>query len=209
MPCSVHHSPRSTCRHSDRSIRLGHIQAQRRRQARGNNSQQYRGSSFNFLAPLDFSSSNYGFGSENEYEATPEVKLGFLTHPHGLPLQFSGFVDESSDRYSGSTPNYDQLEGSVRVDWVGSDELSARERLIPTFLIRRNRSTHLFLAPWRRGPRTLQSVSTSFGTSPGVGQRSIPRPRTTRPGRWDYRPACNGASSSTARTPMQFWSHLP
>jgi hypothetical protein len=87
--------------------------------------------SFNFLAPLDFTS-NAIFAPQNEFEATPEVRLGFLAHPASLPLQFSASVDELSDRYSNSSfANYDQLYGSLRLDWVGTDEVSVRDRWIP------------------------------------------------------------------------------
>jgi hypothetical protein len=90
--------------------------------------------SFNFLAPLDFTNNAIfaPFSPRNEFEATPEVRLGFLVHPTSLPVQFSASVDELSDRYSSfAFANYDQLYGTLRLDWTGTDEISVRDRWIP------------------------------------------------------------------------------
>jgi hypothetical protein len=87
---------------------------------------------FNFLAPInyvsDFSATG---GAQRAAEATPELKQGFVVHPDNVVLQFSGFLDESSDRYTGSIPNTDKLSGSLRVDWVGTEPFPDRQRLIP------------------------------------------------------------------------------
>jgi hypothetical protein len=82
---------------------------------------------FNILAPFNYVSRD----GAADYEATPEMQLGFITRPAKFPLQFSGFVDEYSDRYSGASSNSDQIDGSLRIDFVGSASFPARDRLIP------------------------------------------------------------------------------
>jgi hypothetical protein len=83
----------------------------------------------NVLSPLDYDDVN---GSRTG-EATPEIKFSFLIHPSQVPLQFSGFLDESSDRYTGSAPGNDRLDGSLRLDWVGIKSFPDRDRFIPYF----------------------------------------------------------------------------
>jgi hypothetical protein len=85
---------------------------------------------FSILAPFNYFNQDGSGGDESAYEATPEMKLGFITRPAKFPLQFSGFVDESSDRYSGAPSNSDTFDGSLRIDFVGSEDFPARDRLI-------------------------------------------------------------------------------
>ncbi|MGD0647761.1 MAG: hypothetical protein ABR971_07195 [Acidobacteriaceae bacterium] len=82
------------------------------------------------LNPFNYFNQDANGSDESAYEATPEVKFGFITRPARFPLQFSGFVDESSDRFSGAPSNSDRFDGSLRIDFVGSKPFPARDRLI-------------------------------------------------------------------------------
>jgi hypothetical protein len=87
---------------------------------------------FNFLSPLNYFNGSGGtLGSATAAEATPEMKLGFSVHPEDVTLQFSGFIDEASDRFSGKPPDTDKLSGSLRIDFVGTKTFPDRDRYIP------------------------------------------------------------------------------
>jgi hypothetical protein len=86
----------------------------------------------NFLSPLSYARSQAnGKSGISSANAVPEIKTGFLVHPSETLFQFSGFLDLSSSRYTGSTANSDRLDGLVRVDFVGSDPFPDRASIIP------------------------------------------------------------------------------
>jgi len=68
------------------------------------------------LDPFNYFNQAGNGSDQSAYEATPEVKFGFITRPARFPLQFSGFADEYSDRFSGAPSNSDKFDGSLRID---------------------------------------------------------------------------------------------
>lgn len=88
--------------------------------------------SFNALGPADYYRRAGGAKPLQEAaQTTPELKLGFKYTGQGSPLQFSGFLDAASDRYSKDATDLDKLSGNLRVDYVGTDNPKIRGNPVP------------------------------------------------------------------------------